>query len=105
LHPGTGRSKLPNLVDPGAIADVEPAQDIELVIENSEATRQSVRVARRPGSSDGADGVRDRIIAEDATGLGLGGEVVTAYAVNVRCPRISEYAASHVVCRGVGVTG
>jgi hypothetical protein len=89
LHPGSRRSKLPNLIGPDAIRDVEPAQDIELVIEHREATRQNARVARRPGSSNGADAVSNRVITEDATGSGLAGEIGTAYAVNVRCPRVS----------------
>ena len=68
LHPAGGvRRKLPNLVGPEPIRNVEATQNDERVVENSEATRQNARVARRPVTSNGGDAVSNRIIAEDTT--------------------------------------
>src|SRR4029077_8226615 len=67
LHPGVGpRGKLPDLVGRNPVGDVESAQDVELVLEYCEATGQNVGHAGRPGSSNRADGVGDRIVSEDA---------------------------------------
>src|SRR5207245_11637694 len=41
----------------------------------------------------------------DATGDGIGPGLGAAYAVDVRCPRLSEYTASHVVDVTIRVIG
>ena len=104
LHPGSGRGKLPNGISHPYV-NVEPTQDNQGIVKDAEASGQNVLVARRPGSSNNADAVSNRVIAEDATARGLAGEIGTTCAVNVRCPRLSEHAATHVVRKPVGVTG
>ena len=45
-RPQGSRRKLPDLGDPNPIRNVEPTQSEELVVEDSEATGQSARVAQ-----------------------------------------------------------
>ena len=61
-------SELPDLVDPlPAVRDgVESAQDTELLVEDCEATGQGRSRDSRPGSSNRADHVGDRVVAEYA---------------------------------------
>ena len=84
LHPGVGPgSKLPDLVGSVPPGNVESAQDVELVLEDGEAAGQNVSRALRPGSSNRADHVRDRIITEDATGSQRRSACRAAHAVDV----------------------
>ena len=51
---------------PPAVMVSKPAQDVELVVEHREASGQNHSQTTGPGSSNRADHVSDRIIAEDA---------------------------------------
>ena len=105
LHPArrSGR-KLPDLVGPDAIRNVESTQNENVLLKTVKPPGRML-VARRPGSSNRGDDVGDRVVAENTIDRGLGGEIGTACAINIRCPSVSEYAASHVVRIGVGVSG
>ena len=107
LHPaGWVRCKLPNLVGPNAVRNIEATQNDERVVEHSEATGQNAGCAGRPVTTgNGDDTIGDGVVAEDATGAGLADEIGAGCAVNVRRPRVSQYAARHIVGKGVGVSG
>ena len=75
LHPaGWVRCKLPNLVGPNAVREYRsrPEYD-ELVVEHSETTGQNIGCAGRQSPPQRCDTIGDRVIAEYATGAGLGG--------------------------------
>jgi len=97
LHPASRRRKLPDLVGRNPVGDVEPAQDVELVLEYCETTGQNVARARRPRSSNRADGVGDRVVSEDATCSRGCARCRASYTVDVRSTGVSEHAASHVI--------
>ena len=91
LLPHARRSKLPDLAGPLPTSrdGVEPAQDVELVVEDREATGQNHCQATRPGSSNRADHVSDRIIAEYAIESADDGNLRTTHAVDVRRSSVS----------------
>src|SRR5207247_6103968 len=57
LYPGSRRSKLPDLVGPVPPRDVESAKDVQLVVEDAKAARQSRSHGTRPGGSNRGEGV------------------------------------------------
>src|SRR5438132_11706247 len=82
LHPPRRtRRKLPNLVGPHPIRNVEPTHSDERVAKHSEATRQSPGVPRREVASNQGNTVRNRIIAEYTSARSSGGKLGTARAV------------------------
>src|SRR5439155_24829683 len=91
LYPGGRRSKLPDLAGPlpPTRDGVEPAQDIELVVEDREASGQNHSQATGPGSSNRADHVGDRIVAEYAIESADDGNLRTTHAVDVRRSSVS----------------
>src|SRR5205814_9083928 len=108
LHPDVGRgSKLPDLVGPGSPSrdGVESAHDIELVLGDREASRQSGSLGTGPGRSNSADGVSDRVITEYAIENVWEGNLRTTHAVDVVSSSVIEHATGHVVYMGVGVGG
>ena len=82
---------------------VKSAKDVELVVEDTEATGQNGSHRTGPGRSNRADHVRDRVVTEHAVGSRRLRGCRAAYAVDVGSPRVSEHAASHVVDLVVGV--
>src|SRR5439155_20589852 len=67
LHPDVGRgSKLPDLGGPVPSRDVESDQDIELVVEHREATRQSGSLGTRPGRRNSGNCVGNGVVTKDA---------------------------------------
>src|SRR5436190_7755110 len=106
LHPsGRARRKLPNLIDPNPIRNVKPTQSDQRVAEYSEATRQNTRVARRPVTGNRGNAVSNRIITEHPSARSLGGKIGTASAIDVIRSAVVQHAASHVVGKGVGISG
>ena len=97
MHPGvTSGREFPNLIGRRCV-DPESAENIELVIEDSKATRKSYPVGvTRPGSGNAFNHVGERVITKHAiSGRGLSA-CRAAYTVDVRCARVVEHAASHV---------
>jgi hypothetical protein len=100
-----GGSKFPNLVSHSGV-DPKPAQDVELIVVNREAARQSHPVTiARPRSSNRVDRVGDRVITENAGCGSVLSACRAAYAIDVRCSRVGEHAASHVADLIVGICG
>jgi len=92
LHPARRRrSKLPDLVYPlpSARDGVESAENVQLVLKHGEAAGQNHSQATGPGSSNRADHVSDRIIAEYAIESADDGSLRTTHAVDVRRSSVS----------------
>src|SRR5882724_7135157 len=91
LYPGSRRSKLPDLAGPLPTTrdGVEPAQDIELVVQDREATGQNHSQATGPGSSNRADHVSDRVVTEYAIESADDGNLRTTHAIDVRRSSVS----------------
>jgi hypothetical protein len=105
LYPGVGpRGKLPDLAGCNSSGNVESTQDVELVLEDGEATGHDVGHARRPWSSNWADRVGDRVVTEHPTRSDSRSRCRAAHAIDVRCPGVSEHATSHVVDLVVSVS-
>src|SRR5438132_4156779 len=106
LHPPRRtRRKLPNLVGPHPIRNVEPTHSDERVAKHSEATRQSPSVPRRVVTGNRGDAVRNRIIAEHSSARSLGGKIGTARTIDIVRSAVVQHATSHVVGKSVGVSG
>jgi len=107
LHPGRRRrSKLPDLVYPlpSARDGVESAENVQLVLKHGEAAWNNSCPSSRPRSGHWTDRIGHRIIAEDATGRGRGGDDDrAARTIDVRRPGVGEHAASHIVHQVVGL--
>jgi hypothetical protein len=84
---------------------VESAQDIELVVEDCEASGQNHSHDSGPGSSNRADHVGNRVVAEYAIGNVRYGNCATPYTINVWRSSIRENTASHVVYVVVRIGG
>src|SRR5204863_6763232 len=96
LHPPRRtRRKLPNLISPHTISNIEPTHSDERVTKYRKATRQSASVARRVVASNQGNAVSNRIIAEDTTSHPLSGEIGTTYAVDIIRSAVVKYTASH----------
>src|ERR1051326_8976484 len=106
LHPARWtRRKLPNLVGPYPIRNVEPTHSDERVVKHGKAARQNASISRRIVTGNRGDHVSNRIIAEHTTGLSLGGKIRTARAVDIIRSAVFQHPASHVVGKGIGVSG
>ena len=96
--------ELPDLISHTDV-NVESAQDVQLVVEYREATRQNAAPCARPRSGNGGKAVSDRVIAEYAC-CGRGrSSCGAAYAVDVWRPGVGEHAARHVAHLVVWISG
>ena len=91
----------------GRSSDPEPAQDIELVVEEVRKTvRQSYPVSvTGPRRGNGRDSVGDRLIAKHAIGSCGLPACRAAHAVDVGRSSVDEPGTSHVVHLVVGIGG
>src|SRR4029077_6783016 len=97
-------SELINRID-HAHRVVKSAKDIELVVEDTEATGHNGSHRTGPGRSNQADHVRDRVVTEHAVGSRRRSGCRAAYAVDVGSPGVGEHRASHVVHLVISVSG
>src|SRR4029077_17513924 len=96
------RIKLPYLVC-RAYVDVEPAQDVQLVVSHCKPTRENGSHSPRPVvSSEGGRSVCRWIVGDHASCPCGSCSERAASAIDQRRPRDGEHATSHVVHRIVG---
>ena len=104
LHPGAWerrRRKLPDRSDHPYV-DVESTQNVELVVEDTEAAGQNGSHGTRPGRANSGQRVGHGIVPEDAIGGSGSPGCRAAHAIDVRYPEVGEHATRHVTHLGGG---
>src|SRR5581483_267989 len=106
LHPCSGvRRKLPDLVDPNSVRNVEAAKVVQFVVKHAEATWQNTASSGRPISTgDRSNNIGNWIVTENTTCRGRSRRLRTTHAIDVIGSSIIENAASHVVYQIVRIS-